>query len=460
MKARQLHQFFPYDPQYVVASETSLLTKYFRLFVFAAAGGTAAYVAWYPGHFLLAIGALPLLWGATRSRAQAAALWLGYYLVGARDIPVMCARFFSGYGEFDASVAYALGAGLWLGQALLLASPWAIAYSSRARAYGTACGAMLGAIAVSAPPIGVIGWLSPLHIASVLCPGTGVLGVATGIVVIGGLAAFGRTRNRRTAVVVFAIATAGYSFGSVQLSRAPVPKGWVAINTTFGKRADGGYAAAQARTAELQAQVRAELERGARVVVLPEEVPGEWRPSTAYWWRSIAEAARDRGQTIIVGGDIPVDSLKRRATPTGPEFDAGEVSAVVDAKVRYTDSAIGIGADPFIFDSRQPIPAGLWRPWAAVSATRGSVGQPLPVVDGVKAAPSICYEDFLWWPHWRAIAQGAGVFVAMSNVWFADDLAVSRIQQQSLESIAKIAGVSVLRAANRSSVVRPTTARS
>ncbi|RQU97831.1 conjugal transfer protein TraB [Burkholderia cenocepacia] len=437
-----------------------MLTKYFRLFALAAAGGTAAYVAWYPGHFLLAIGALPLLWGATRSRAEAGALWLGYYLAGARDIPVMCARFFSGYGEFDASIAYALGAGLWLVQALLLASPWAIAYAARARAWGTACGAMLGTIAVSVPPIGVIGWLSPLHIASVLCPGAGVLGAATAIVVIGALAAFGRTRTGLTAVVVLIIAGAAYSFGAGQLIRAPVPKGWIAINTTFGKRADGGYASAQARTAELQAQVRAELERGARVVVLPEEVPGEWRPSTAYWWRSIAEAARDSGQTIVVGGDIPVDSRQRRATPTGPESAAGEISAVADAKVRYTDSAIGIGADPFVFDSRQPIPAGLWRPWAAVSAARGAVGQPLPVIDGVKAAPSICYEDFLWWPHWRAIVQGAGVFVAMSNVWFADDLAVSQIQQQSLESIAKIAGVSVLRAANRSRAVRMTTARS
>jgi apolipoprotein N-acyltransferase len=70
-------------------------------------------------------------------------------------------------------------------------------------------------------------------------------------------------------------------------------------------------------------------------------------------------------------------------------------------------------------------------------------------VAGRRAAFSICYEDFLWWPHWRLLIDRPDVMVSMSNGWFSADLALAQIQQQSVQSIAQLAGVPLLRVVNR-----------
>jgi apolipoprotein N-acyltransferase len=142
-------------------------------------------------------------------------------------------------------------------------------------------------------------------------------------------------------------------------------------------------------------------------------------------------------KTLTLGVDlVDTGSLAGGSVPGGPFL-------------RYTDSALVIGADAERFDSCQPVPAGLWRLWADVSATAGSLTQPYLVVAGRRTAFSICYEDLLWWPHWRLLVDRPDVFVGMSNNWFSADLALAHIQRQSAQSIAKLAGVPFLRALNQ-----------
>jgi hypothetical protein len=117
--------------------------------------------------------------------------------------------------------------------------------------------------------------------------------------------------------------------------------------------------------------------------------------------------------------------------------------------LRYTDSAVVVGDGRGRFDSRQPVPAGLWRPWARVSAILGSVTQRYLEIAGRHAAFSVCYEDFLLWPHWRLLVDRPDVLVGMSNGWVNADLALAQIQQQSIQSIAELAGIPLLRATNR-----------
>jgi len=97
-----------------------------RCGVFGAAGVAIALLAWYPGRWLMLLILLPVIWSATCSRSSALSLWAGYYLTGARDIPRVCERFFAGYGELSASMALELGLVFWLGQAFVLAAPWAL----------------------------------------------------------------------------------------------------------------------------------------------------------------------------------------------------------------------------------------------------------------------------------------------------------------------------------------------
>ena len=121
---------------------------------------------------------------------------------------------------------------------------------------------------------------------------------------------------------------------------------------------------------------------------------------------------------------------------------------VSESPRRYADSAIVLGAGDGRFDSRQPVQAGLWRPMAPLSAVLGDLSQDFLTIDGHRAAFSICYEDFLFWPHWRLFLVRPDVLLGLANNWFDDGLAVGEIQRQSISSIARIAGVPLLRAVN------------
>ncbi len=79
----------------------------------------------------------------------------------------------------------------------------------------------------------------------------------------------------------------------------------------------------------------------------------------------------------------------------------------------------------------------------------GRLDQPDLSVDGKRMALSICFEDMLWWPHWRLLVDRPDVLVSVDNAWFDADLAVARIQAQSIASVARAAGAPLLRAVNR-----------
>jgi len=404
-----------------------------RSAVYGAAGVAIALLAWYPGRWLMILILLPLIWSVTCSRWSAFSLWAAYYLTGARDIPLACGRFFTGYGELSARAALSFGVVFWLGQAVALAAPWVL-LTPRAGEAPRAVRAALATFFVSLPPLGIIGWLSPLHVASTLYPGWQLAGLLLGACM---LAAAACVRHSRAAWIGVGLLTGASAVAHLVSQRHEAPFGWVAVDTSLGRLDQRNYEALHAR---LEATKRAAQERfktGASVVVLPEEIVGLWRPAMQYWWRDYIQQLAASNKMLIFGADL----AEAGSLPGTPISD--------EPFLRYTDSAVIVGAGRGRFDSRQPVPAGLWRPWAGVSARPGSVTQPYLDISGRRAAFSICYEDFLWWPHWRLLVDRPDVMVSMSNGWFDFDLGLARIQQQSANSIARLANVPLLRAVNR-----------
>lgn len=394
----------------------------------AAAGAGIAFAAWYPGHWLIVLLALPVLWAASPGRAAAGAMWAGYYLVAARDIPVGCARFFSVHGELAATPALMVGVAFWIAQACVLALPWmALKPAPAAPQPGLWWRSMLALVISTMPPLGIIGWVSPLHIASVMFPGAGIYSLVYALLVFAVLAGYRLWLFpvRRPAAIGAAFTLLVAPAASSDSLMRP-PTGWVAIDTAMGQLDQASYAALYARTQALQLEARKAFDTGARVVVLPEEMTGLWRDSTQFWWDRSLTQLKDSRQTLVLGVDLLVSDSPRR----------------------YTDSAIVLGAGAGRFDSRQPVPAGLWRPMAPVSAVLGDLGQDFLTIDGRRVAFSICYEDFLLWPHWRLFLVRPDVLLGLANNWFDDGLAVGQIQRQSIASIARIAGVPLLRAVN------------
>jgi hypothetical protein len=254
-------------------------------------------------------------------------------------------RFFSGFGELTRYEAFMLGLLFWSAQACVLATPWAVL---KPEPSGTAarhafCAAIATAL-VTVPPLGIIGWLSPAYVASTLFPGWKAPGLILGVTAIGCAAAFSHCRFARQAAMLLLILSAAAH--SVENARV-VPSRWVALDTRFGRFDQSSYAFIYARTQLVEAITQRAFTAGATVVVLPEEIVGLWRPAMAYWWRKDIQALVAANRTLIIGVDLTVSGMP----------------------FRYTDSALIVGASHGRIDSRQPVPAALWRPGAAVSAS-------------------------------------------------------------------------------------------
>lgn len=390
------------------------------------AGIIIAFLVWYPGHFPITLLALPALWSRLSNRAAAFTLWTTYYLAGARDIPAACERFFVGHQELSAGMAVTQGTAFWLLQAAVLALPWTVLKPERtASGFSHACRASLATLIVTAPPLGIIGWLSPIHVAGTLYPGWRITGMGLGLAAL----CAASIRRRRSAAWVTGIATlAGLAlYANGQEPPQSPPAGWRAVDTALGRFDQSSYPSLYARTVQVQSIVQRSFASGADVVILPEEIAGLWRPAMKLWWRAGIDRMRAAGQTLVIGMDLTV-----KASP-----------------FRYTDSTVITGAGRGRLDSRQPVPVALWRPGARISAIRGDINQPYLMISGRRAAMSLCFEDLLWWPHWRALLDKPDVIVSQSNGWFDSDLALANIQRQSIESVARLAGAPLLRATNR-----------
>ncbi|AFT90319.1 carbon-nitrogen hydrolase family protein [Paraburkholderia phenoliruptrix] len=390
-----------------------------------ATGALIALATWYPGNWPMLLLLLPAVWSGVRGRTSAFAIWIGYYLAGARDIPVVSMRFFSGYEELTRPEALALGVAFWIAQACVLATPWALLKpDSDSSATRHALCATIATVLVTVPPLGIIGWLSPAYVASALFPGWKAPGLVLGITAIACAASISRARFARQVAMLLLI----LSVGARSMASTPVvPSRWTALDTRLGRFDQSSYASLYARTQQVQAIAQRAFSEGATVAVLPEEIVGLWRPAMSYWWRDDIQAFAAAKRTLIVGMDLTASR----------------------APFRYTDSAVIVGTDHGRLDSRQPVPGALWRPGAAVSAIRGNLTQPYVTVAGKSVAFSICYEDLLWWPHWRIVLQSPDVLISLSNSWFDSDLALAHIQRQGIAAIARLSGVPLLRAVNR-----------
>jgi len=101
-------------------------------------------------------------------------------------------------GELTGNVAFALGILFWIAQAVVLAAPWTMLKRlTMASAIGCAWQATLATLLVSLPSLGIIGWLSPLYLASTLYPGWQLVDLLPGVAV----AARATTASRSRAAI-------------------------------------------------------------------------------------------------------------------------------------------------------------------------------------------------------------------------------------------------------------------
>jgi hypothetical protein len=367
-------------------------------YAFRLAMGAAVGLAWLAGSIGIILS--PLLILVVGTGKTASIRWIGafgYFLSGAAGLPGAAATFFGPRHDL-------FGHLLWLSSAAVLALPWAIA----ANGWRT-----ITAILVSTlPPLGIIGWLSPITAAGLWFPGMAWAGLLLTLGLCWTLA-----ENRR----IGALALGFVSIVANVIYRPPCPPpGWIGVNTQVGP-ASNDLMEQYARLSAWISQARRQA-GGAKVVVLPETVAADdWD-----------------GTRFIIGESIPPE----RTWLVGASIrnHQGLWDAVLLARKGRAPP------DP-VFTAVLPLPVSMWKPWA-LDGYKASWWQEPRTIEGQRTLAVICYDQLLVWPWLEALLQRPSVIIAPSNGWWARGSSIPAIEAASTLAWSRLMAVPIISARN------------
>ncbi|MCD5327988.1 hypothetical protein ACFFU8_08850 [Chromobacterium piscinae] len=133
------------------------------------------------------LAAAPLVaiaWGMATSRWQAFLVMFGYYLAAGRGLFHGGGVFFAGENT-AAAHSFWWGLAVWCGPSIVLALAWVACWNLAAAHWRL----LLAVLVVSVPPIGLLGWASPVAAAGVWFPGTSWMGM---LLMLGSMTALSR----------------------------------------------------------------------------------------------------------------------------------------------------------------------------------------------------------------------------------------------------------------------------
>ena len=363
----------------------------------AASIGGIAWSGWMPA-IALAV-AMPIAVSLQKDRRAAFLTALGYY-AGASWPLMPGAKAF-----FGPNATWLESALLWLTSSFLLALPFGIFWTNNIRM--RPLGSFLALIAVTVPPIGLIGWASPLTAAGVLIPGTAWLGLAATLVLCSSTCAFPRFLAT-TAGLLFVIAQATYHHS------AP-PSSWQAIDTNFG----AGFNASDPR---LELKIAETIQRiirnsDSKVLIFPEMVIHRWNDAAEAFWQPTLAYARNSDKTMLLGAGLSLPGCRQP----------------------YLNAVVILGSHPAApFIQRIPVPIAMWKPFSRVDGVPlQSLGAGTAMVTDQRAAILICYEQLLAWPFFASAMERPGVLIGIANDYWAVKTPIPAIQNACLHAWAR-----------------------
>jgi hypothetical protein len=260
----------------------------------AVAAATGA-IAW-SGHLATIPLSLvaPLLVYYAKCRTHAYVSMVCYYVAASWPLIPGARAFFGLQGAPLIGLALCLTAGT------LLALPWGLLFT---RARGTAALSVPLCILLTAiPPLGIIGWASPLLSAGVLFPGSKWLGLAL-IIVFLSLLRFKPTPS----VVCLTLCALAFHF---RYTQPPLPAGWEAVNTEYGGAGQGDTDFTTEYNTHQSMQTTI-LESHAAVLLFPEHLVTHWNESTEAFWGNTLTSMAEQHRTVLIGAGInPPDSSR------------------------------------------------------------------------------------------------------------------------------------------------------
>jgi Carbon-nitrogen hydrolase len=357
----------------------------------------------------------PLLLYYAQSRGHSYATAFSYYIGASWPLIPGANAFFGARGTTVVGISLCFGA------CILLGIPGALLFTRNRALRPFAITGMF--LFTALPPLGIIGWASPLLAGGVLFPGTAWLGV------IGTLAFFPLFARLplRTAAITAAVALISNGF----YKPPPLPVGWQAINTQFGgaDQDDPNYLSEFNSSEEIQQTIR---QSNARVLLFPEHVVTQWNEATEAFWHKSLENLAQRHATLLIGAGLP-RSGRPRFTGLNRYYNA------LIAKGQETQS---------IYYQRIPVPLAMWKPFAYDGVPVNLFGPGTIQVQNERAAVLICYEQLLVWPFLSSAFEHPTILITAANDYWAKRTPIPMIQNASATSWARLFRLPMLSAVN------------
>lgn len=347
-------------------------------------------------------------------------------------------NFFSTHTSLELAVL------LWLSAVVLLAAPWALFWSGDRRLVPWR--AALALLASAIPPLGIIGWASPLTAAGILFPGLGAVGLILCLALPGCT-----VRWPVHSILFFGFAVAATHVFAIQHPPHQLD-GWQAINTRYGDVSTSPLKEFQ--VAETIQDIA--LKSSAKVIVLPETVVTTWTGATDLFWQATTEELKKRGSTIVVGARIPLPTPVKHAnsdyaaalqllnTGTLPKTAARSSKA----HYAYDNAVIVRGAANTEARQMIPVPIGMWNPFTDATAHMHLAQERTVKINNEIAAVLICYEQRISWPIIAAMINRPSAIIAVANDHWASGTTIPAFQRAAVGSWAALLNIPYVFAQN------------
>jgi hypothetical protein len=386
-----------------------------RTLLWAVPGAITGFIAWNAGS-MYGFALLPIvayLWARSKTRPAAFCTLYAYYLAAAWCQLPSISTF---WRPLDGSPAYGAAIAVWLGANALLSLVWAMAWGKKYRAIRL----LVVLLVLSLPPIGVIGWASPLTGAGIWYPDMRWYGLGLFIALLAFLASPRGVISYIAMGVLCLVAV----LANIYTPPPPSSAGWIGVDTHFGSISD--FAGEFDRLLQVDQAARSAIRAGGSTdIVLPEAVGGNW-PISKNLFSMLDRAAARRHITVFIGAR---------------EYDSqGRLVNAVYSIGQYAGRR---------WVNRVPVPAGLWKPWANKgSAVSDWWNSGVQDIGRTRVGSLICYEQLLVWPVLFSTAAGVDVLIAPSSTWFGDNTPLPSIKASTSQAWGRLFGIPVVPAVN------------
>ncbi len=375
--------------------------------------GAIGATAWRgPCCLVATVAAVPILAYSQPRRAACFAVMAAYYATASYPmIPALQAASW----VVNSVVAIV---GLFVAVTLLLTAPWVLLWSAdrNARPWRLAASTLFSVV----PPVGLIGWASPLLAAGALFPGMGWAGLALTMLVPVAVTIRLFPLSAVTTLMVTAL------IANLMAVPAQAVPDWEARDLSLAKSMKrGGGLDSLAMHQKIQSVI---VSSNADVLILPESAIPRWNDATVLMWRPVAEHLASSRRLVLAGTTFPEPGSRKQRN-----------GAVV----------LGLADSIPTISQRLPVPIAMWNPFrddgfVACPSCPGTFD-----IADQRVALFVCYEQLLVLPVLLSLAKSPTVLVGISSTAWTQQTSIPRSQAFCLWAWGRLFRLPVLNATSR-----------